>query len=219
MSGPDGGATDHRRREPEKPPRGLEIQTPPHWWDLPLDPSSRHEDLVALVDRRAGPALSPAMREELVATLEQAAAVAVAAGAVIASQVGVVGPGLAFGASVIVAVDAVDSTDLSALDRYVAELSAGPEAVERDVEVVRVELAAGPAVRRRAIRTYVGLDEGEGSPEELTVQYFLPIPGTRSTAVVACGSPETGAVEDLTDLFEGIADTLRFVSADEVPGS
>jgi hypothetical protein len=216
MSGPDGPA---RPDQPEKPPTSLEIRTPANWWDLPLNPSTRRQDLVTLVERRAGDRLNPSMREQLVETLDEAAAAALAAGAVIASQVGAVAPGLAFGASVVVAVDPIDSNDLSSLERYVAQMPVGAGIADREVEVVRVDLEVGPAVRRRAIRTFSTLDVGDGSPEEMSVQYFLPIPGTRSTAIVACGSPDTKAVEDLTSLFEAIAGTLRFVDSDEGGGT
>lgn len=203
---PSGSAGTNR----PTPPSGLQIFTPPEWWDLPLDPATRRRDLVELVERRAPEGMGQAERDELRANLEEAAAAAAASGAVIASQVGVVGPGLAFGASVMVAVSQTEARSIAELERDVTEMPVELGVADRDVEVTGIDFDAGPAVRRRAIRTFPNLTVWEGTPEVVSVQYFVLLPGAASVVVVACGSPNTDAVEEMTSLFDAIAGTLRF---------
>ena len=192
------------------PPLALRITTPPGWWDLPLDPSSRAHDLALLVDTRLDPA-NVAARPAVLELLEEAAELACASGAVFASQVGVVDASVRFAASVVVAVRPIAARDGVTLPEQVTALAEDPAVGvdDRDVVVDTINLAGiGEMTRRRATRR-VALDP-ETTLTCLCAQYFAALPGSSAVVIVTFTSPTTPAAGALYPLFDAIASTLRF---------
>ncbi|HWG73720.1 MAG TPA: hypothetical protein VG184_06670 [Acidimicrobiales bacterium] len=204
-STPSLGAEPGRR-----PPSGIRVTTPPGWWDLPLDPVTRKDDIVSLVDRRLDPD-DAAERTAVIEMLEQAAATAHAAGAVLASQFGVVGAGVEFAANMVVALRRVASGDRATLAEQVAELGRGSTegTTETRVEVETVHLhGLGDVTRRRCDRR-VRLSP-DASLTVVCVQYFAPVPGSPAVGIVTFTSPTLSARGELCALFDAVASTLEF---------
>lgn len=199
---------------------GLEITTPESWWDLPLEPQTRRDDIARLVGERAErePGLAP-RRAELAEMLCELADRAAAAGAVLSSQMAAPVPGGYLAANLLVVVRRLAGSGASllagvqALDGPVDGTVAG--AVGRGTsEVSAVELMwAGSGVRRRTRQRTAG-QEGDG--EVLLVQYFVPVPRSALTTMLTFTSPAAApaAADALAEAFGSIAGTLTFVDAE-----
>lgn len=169
----------------------VSIVTPPHWWDLPLEPATRRQDIARLVEER-GAGLGRAERAALAEVLADVADAAAASGAVFASQFGLVDRGAGFSASLVVAVQS--GTE-------------GHETVEQALtdetppDITKVELAAGPAVRRESRRRL-------GTGEYLQVQYFLTV-GDDATIVISGSCVGLKDLDTAVGIFDPIVSTLK----------
>lgn len=137
----------------------LTVVTPPGWWDLPLEEATLHADLERLVAERGAGLPEAVDRAAVTAVLEQAARSALSAGALFASQFGMVGEGVEFSASVLAAVHRGPVGE--PVDRPVGS-------GEWDVSTAAVVLPAGPATRRCSRRRI-------GPVQTCQVQYFVPL--------------------------------------------
>lgn len=188
----------------------LSITTPPGWWDLPLDPSGRDGEITALVDERYE-GEDPEERTALIELLKKAAASAHAAGAVLASQLGVVGASFRFAVSMAVAVRRVARPPGMTLAQLVQAMttSEADGVVDMDVVVDSLDVGKAGRVTRRRCNRLVRFG-GEAGISVLCVQYFAELPATPSIAVVMFTSPTFSAARELLVLFDGIAATLQF---------
>lgn len=170
----------------------ISIVTPPGWWDLPLEPASRRQDISRLVEDRGATALSISERTALADVLVQAAEAAAAGGALLASQFGLVEGAAGFSASLLAAVHPG---------------RVGPDTVgralpdETALEIEEVELPAGPALRRRSRRRLAG-------GEYLQVQYFVRVGGDMTVVISgSCVGVDDPALA--VGIFDPIVATLQ----------
>lgn len=194
---------------------GVRLATPADWWDLPLDPETRDDKIGHMVEQwAAASGVVADHRDALAATLRTMAASAAKAGAVFASSLSTGRPGRRLAANVIVAL--VD-TGPRPLEQAVRDLvgvagmdQAGPVAIDQ------VFLAdAGLALRRRS-RQALRPPGATRAVEGLVVQFFVPVPGSRVTAVVTFSAP-IGRPEDADyaeRLFDEMAQGFAFVDAE-----
>ncbi len=207
------------------PVAGLALITPEIWWDVPLDPKTRHQAIARMVDERveADPRLAD-RRDGLVSLLRRSAREAADAGGVLCSCMAMLAEDTAMSANLLVLIKALGSADGSASGTGVDDLLAGlREGFDDDVsstapELGLVELAeAGRAVRLRTIRRTT-LPLADQTLPTLLVQYFVPLPaGDRRTAVVTFTSPSLAYEAPMVEMFDVIAQTLIFTDAGGEP--
>lgn len=192
---------------------GVQLATPGYWWDLPLDPSTRDQEIAALIDERIEryPQLAES-RSEVTALLRQLAAEAADLGAVFSSQFGILGDAPPLAGNVLVV---TQSPAPSPIESLLAQVQALEDSLaSRTIglaEVGVVELpSAGPAVRRRARQsiTFPGADAGI---DAVLVQYYVPVPGTEAVALMTFTSPTVRDEEALVELFDAVAATFSFL--------
>lgn len=192
---------------------GVQLATPAYWWDLPLDPSTRDQEIAALIDERTEryPALAES-RSEVTALLRQLASEAADLGAVFSSQFGLLGdePPLAGNLLVVTerpAPSPIDSLlgQVQGLEDSLASRTVG----QPEVGLVELPLA-GPAVRRRARQsiTFPGADAGI---DAVLVQYYVPIPSTDAVALMTFTSPSVQQETAVVELFDAVAATFSFL--------
>jgi hypothetical protein len=207
------------------PVAGLALITPEIWWDVPLDPKTRHQAIAALVDERVqrDPRLAD-RRDELVSRLRRSAREAADAGGVLCSCMAMLAEDTAMSANLLVLIrllapdEAADATgDADAL------LGGLREGLDRDVTSAAPELGlaelpdAGRAVRLRTVRRTT-LPLVDQTLPTLLVQYFVPLPAEdRRTAVVTFTSPSLAYEQPLVEMFDAIAQTLVFTGDDGEP--
>lgn len=184
---------------PDPPAVRITLTTPPHWWDLPLDPASGADDLEQLVADRARSLGDGVDVGAVTATLRRAAASAHGLGAVFASQFGLSDEGLDYGASLLVAVHP---------DRAGGHLP-GPEpgAGESDVDVRTVALGSLGRVTRRLSRLRVG-DPASGGVDTCLAQYFAAVPGAAATVVITGSAVGAGDLQSVGEMFDAIVATV-----------
>lgn len=198
-------------------PAGIRIATPDNWWLLPLEEHSRHQAIAALVDERIAlePRIAP-MRGELVSRFRRTARDAAASGAVLCASMAMAADDAALSANLLVLVDRIaltengePTTDPSQIELAMRELTADETGARRG-EVRIVELAgAGSAVRVRAHKV-VAVSLVNRDVEVLSVQYFVPVPGSLDTAVLTFTSPSLAYEEALVGMFDAMAETFEF---------
>lgn len=200
-------------QEPAGVVGGVQLATPAYWWDLPLDPATRDQEIAALIDERIEryPQLAES-RSEVTALLRQLAAEAADLGAVFSSQFGLLGDGPALAGNLLVVTQSPAPSPIEALLAQVRGLE--DSLASRTVgtaEVGMVELPlAGPAVRRRARQsiTFPGADAGI---DAVVVQYYVPVPSTDAVALMTFTSPTVRKEDDLVELFDTVAATFSFL--------
>jgi hypothetical protein len=78
--------------------------------------------------------------------------------------------------------------------------------------VVTTNLPSG-RVERRARRVATPAPTGGGSPvDSISVQYFLPVPGSRSVLMLSFATPNVGLEDAFLTLFDSMVATLRWTS-------
>lgn len=196
----------------DRMPSGFRLATPANWFDLDLDPETRHDSIAALVDARIAksPEIAP-RREELVRMLLDAAHKAAANGIVFSSIMAESVDGAGMSANIAVALTAATTADkdgpavndpktMAAFFRHVA----GKKQSEYKQDVSIVELDSGSAVR------LAGLKETPIEAEHQmlvthTVQYFIPVPASKGLAVVTCTTPTIALGEGFSELFDALS--------------
>lgn len=208
--------------------RAFSISVTPGWWELPLEPSTRDDEIGALIAERRTDA-APELQREIVRILSGAAAVAHDTGAQMCLEYAAINDegGLRI-ASLLVAEagDDLSRADLEVLAQGIAGQGFPGPADPRPAECSVVTLAqAGPAIRVRFNPRPPGC-ERPGSeptavgPNSLRVQFFIPIPGAGTTAVVTFSSPVLPGQEphdELVGLFDAMAETFSFLDEEGEP--
>lgn len=192
---------------------GVQLATPAYWWDLPLDPSTRDQQIATLIDQRVEryPQLAES-RGEVTALIQQLAAEAADLGAVFSSQFGLLGddPPLAGNLLVVTqrpAPGPIGSllAQVQGLEDSLASRTVGPP----EVSVVTLPLA-GEAVRRRAHQSFT-FPGAEAAIDAVLVQYYVPIPNTDAMALMTFTSPTVQEERAVVELFDAVAATFAFL--------
>lgn len=198
---------EHRSTPGAAPVGGIRLATPGDWFDLDLDPRTSEASIRQLVRERA-PGRHPdqvAQRRELTELLVQATRQARLQGAVLASVLATMMGDRPVSADLLAAVTpVVGDVDLPALgDRLAAE--AGPSEQVREVDLI--ELPVGPALRvRKGVRpTVLGREV-----DTEVVQHFVPVPGGDRMVVLTFSTPVVVLADAFAELFDAIAESLRF---------
>ena len=195
-------------------PTGFRLPTPGNWFDLDLDPRTRNQSIAAMVDAHV--AQSPAAadnRQVLVRLLRRTAREAAQGGMIFASLMSEVAEGVPVSASATVTLRTATTSsggasisDPADIARYLRDRGgAGGQRAELRV----VDIPAGRAVRLQ------GMQEGDVSGVAsgvvtLVVQYFLPVPGTESLAVLTFTTPTLALAEPFAGLFDAMAENFSF---------
>lgn len=196
------------------PVASVRAAVPPGWWELPLDPETREADIARLVDERLAklPDRAP-FRNRLVALLEETATRAQAAGAVFAAQTAALEDGTLVVANCLVVIRPIGAATGHALLQQLTEFMAGSSP---DARCDAVELAgSGPAVR--VIDTWQDPADPSGRIGQLSVRYYVPVPGSIDTAILTFSSPQIGLTEVLLAAFDELANQFAFLDATGSP--
>jgi hypothetical protein len=195
------------------PPVGFRLPTPGNWFDLDLDPRTRDESIASLVDAHV--AQSPAAvhnREGLRRLLRRTAREAAQGGMIFASLMSEVAEGVPVSASATVTLRSAVSlggAPISNSGDIAGHLRGQARAGWRGIEVRVAEIPTGSVVRLQ------GLQEGDvgglaTGVVTLVVQYFVPVPGTPSLAVLTFTTPTLALAEPFTALFDTMAENFSF---------
>jgi len=199
-------------------PSSYHLVLPDGWWRIDLRPDQATASIDRLLARQlANLGEVPQLRRELRAVLRGQAEAAYEAGGVELYLSFMPAEPMTIPASLLVSVPPPLGTPTDPEQLREAIKTAGP-AVTLDV----VDLPAGRALRRHT-RRMAPLDAaparaGNGSsiePDETTesfgVDFYLPIPHSDALLVLAFSSPLMQLEEVLLDLFDTVADTVRWV--------
>jgi len=197
--------------------KSFRIALTAEWWDLPLDPATRDAEIEAFVAERR-PDAAPELQRAIVMILSQTAAAAHNIGAGLCAEYGAEDDdGQLVGASLLVteAPGDLSGADLEKLATGMAQEGFDRSSAARLKECSVVTLPqAGRAIRARFDPASAGSDSPAIGTASLRLQFFVPVPGTRTTAVVTFDSPVfTGREpdDDLVQLFDAIAGTFCFL--------
>lgn len=196
-------------------PMGFRLPTPGNWFDLDLDPGTRNQSIAAMVDARV--AQSPAAvhnRQVLVRLLRRTAREAEQGGMVFASMMSEVAEGVPVSASATVTLRTATApnglgpiSDPGDVAGYLRSDDEGIGGQQGEVRVV--DIPAGRAVRLQGIQEgdVSGLASGVVT---LVVQYFIPVPGTPSLAVLTFATPTLALAEPFIGLFDAMAENFSY---------
>lgn len=171
-------------------PVDYELLLPEGWFRIGVEPGSRERSVDALVDQRFGgadnvPHLKRRLREKLLAQ----------AGA--AYDQG--------GIELYLSMQRAGAFTVPA-SLLVTLLSPGRAAEASDASVV--DLAAGPALRRRGC-TSADVDDGGGLPS-ITLDYQVPVPGAGTHLLLTFSTPLVHIADAMVELFDAVAGSLRW---------
>ncbi|WP_122816370.1 hypothetical protein [Nocardioides pantholopis] len=210
-------------------PAAYRLATPADWWRIDLEPAARAASINRLVDLQVPADDQPLLRRQIRAELEQRAEQAYRSGGVELHLSRMMAGPMPVAASLVVSLvpgapqDPARAADgeQPGLAAATAETLAEVLAVSEDPDVsvdsceVRRE-PPGPAVRRE-LTTRTPPPPGDPVAEELgpvpgfTVEWFVPVPnGAGACLLLAFSSPLVTLRDQLTGLFDAVAETLRW---------
>lgn len=202
------------RSATETTPYDFRLALPSTWDRLDLDPSTRRDNIRALVARRIGEAPEKAeLRHELENRALQGAEEAEASGAqrmwFLADQVA--------DRPVMATLVATTWAGALSLSRMAARLRASSRPDNFVISVENIELHAGPAVklRRRAVASPPGT---QVQVQTESLQYYVSVPGSEAFLVLAFSTPNVTLVEAFLELFDAIVSTLQWLKRPEEEG-
>jgi hypothetical protein len=203
--------------------KGFRIRTTPEWWELPLDPATRDSQITALVAERR-PDADPEQQRLIAVILKETATAAHNLGAGLCAEYAAVDEaGRLIGANLMVteAPVALPPEDLEEHATAMAGRGFPSPEDSPPAECSVVNLAeAGPAIRVRSDPLSPGSDPQSTELDSLRLQFFVPTPGTETTAVVTFSSPVVTGHEpedQLVEFFDAMAETFFFVDAEGEP--
>jgi hypothetical protein len=186
----------------------VELLLPATWNRLDLDPRSRATSIARLVDRTttSGPDFAEA-RAGMRAEFERAAEIGAATGASLAFVYWSAPEGKLASASLLVAL-----VDVTGAPRN------GPPPEQRALAAALAaryggevgDLAAGPAARVRRRGRVPGWNGAATGPEAEIVTWYVPHESGRRIAVLTFSTPNVGLAEEFGEVFDALADTLRW---------
>jgi hypothetical protein len=183
--------------------------------DLDLDPRTRRASLNRLVDERLGtdPRLAN-LRRDVLATLGRGSREANEAGAIRASMLIDTLDGVPVSASMVLTVVPAllgdDGTVLTSAETMADQLGTTLPGGSDGIAVDVVELPAGAAARARWHEEKPVRPSSIQRPGTDHVQYFLPVPTSDRTLVVAFSTPSVRLTDAFTELFAAIAESARW---------
>ena len=169
------------------------------WFEIDLDPDTRHESIARLVAGRAAGAEQAGGPERLAAVMEEAVQEAQRRGAVLAAMFA----------------DVVDGCPVSAaLVATVITARAGggaadlPPGLARDLDGEVVELPAGPAVRHSHRQQAATGDDTIVEVE--TIDFYVPVPAGSDVVLLSFSTPNVESADAFAALFDSLATSVRF---------
>lgn len=195
--------------------KGLTIDTPAGWWDLPLRQPDRRARIERLVDTASESQTTSTRKAALVEMLDEFARGAELQGAVLAASFSRTVGETKLGANVTVAVRRMaDYEGEGELAEAVADMDFPASLSPRHVTTSVVSVPAGRAVRRQS-HISVSMQGAEVAPSGVLIQYFVPFPEGGSLAVVSMSALDSS--DDDREAFIILAgemmDTFAFLSA------
>lgn len=200
-------------------PTHYSLRLPDSWWHLDLDPATRDASIRRRVEAQAEgtPQLSREQVDTLVRTTRRTAREAYAQGALQASGMlrflsrgtGV----LVLSATMVllrIGVPEEESADLADL-LLSAGVQAGADAEGSGLPPGEVELLELPHLGPVGRITRIEDVDHRGTPVRTAVRHTLvPVPGSRDYLVLACSTPNVDLAEQFHEVFDAIAESLRF---------
>lgn len=202
--------------------KGFRLLMTPEWWDLPLDPATRVAEIEALVAKRRTDA-TPELRRTMVNLLAQAAEAAYEIGAELCAEYGEAdeqGNLLSANLMVVEVPMSLEPDEMGGCVAAMASSESSKPGASPPTECSVVHLReVGRAIRMRTDP----LPENPDGPEvlrSLRLQFFVPIPGAPTTALLTFSAPVVTGHEPhelLIELFDAMAETFCFLDQDGEP--
>ncbi|MFD9207427.1 hypothetical protein ACFVZM_14270 [Streptomyces sioyaensis] len=204
---------------PEGAPAGYTLRFPDSWWQLDLDPNTRDASIRRRIESQVekAPQLSREQVDALIRTTRRTAREAHAQGALRASgmlRILRAGSGpLVLSATMAVlriSVPEDQSEDLADLV-VAAAMQLGTEAEGSGLPPGEVEVVELPEVGAAGRITRIEEVDYQGTRVPTAVRHTLiPVPNTRDYLVLAGSTPNVDLAEQFYEVFDAIAESLRF---------
>lgn len=188
------------------------LRLPQTWFDFDVWRATRTGEITRMVDRRIAelPELRP-HRSAILRGLRQLAAEAERRGAVYgAASADRAGDDALLASLMVFTTRGMPEPALNTVEAIAAQITAVPRSGRRLDwrDVTLVEMAAGRAVRVRAVTTTSA--DGTAALPAVSMQTLIPVPGSERILDVALTSPQLSLAEALLDLFDAISSTLAW---------
>lgn len=206
MTGRDLTADAGTAHAPPWSPHSWRLVLPDSWHRLDLAPNTRRRSARALAEQRVGPGdewapLRASVGESVLRTAEQAYDARAESCWLFTEQAGP----LPLAASLTTFLTAAPHLDAQPT---VDDLAARIEPGDDRVQVRRVDLPAGAAVRVASTTTGSARDLDGEELTSYVVQFYVPVPGAPRVLVLTFATPVVALAEAMGQLFDAIAASL-----------
>lgn len=210
---------------PPGAPVSYKLRFPKSWWHLDLDPATRDASIRRRIEQQAkdAPELSREQMDSLIRSTRHIARNAYAQGALQASgMVRILSRNVVLSATTVllrITVPEGQSEDLADLV-IAASMQLGTDAEGSGLPPGEAELVELPHVGAVGRITRIEDVDHRGKPVRTAVRHTLvPVPNSRDYLVLASSTPCVDLAEQFYEVFDTIAESLRFEGPSGTPGS
>ncbi|MEU6843525.1 hypothetical protein ABZ930_16785 [Streptomyces sp. NPDC046716] len=211
--------TEPVTERPDAAPAGYTLRFPDSWWQLDLDPNTRDASIRRRVESQLekGPRLTREQVDGLIRSTRRIARDAYAKGALRAAGMLRIlpagsGPLVLSATTVVLRISVPEDQAEDLADLVVAAgLQLGTDAEGTGLPPGEVELVELPGVGPAGRITRIEEVEHRGTRVPTAVRHTLvPVPNSQDYLVLACSTPNVDLAEQFHDVFDAIAESLRF---------
>ncbi|MBC9727532.1 hypothetical protein [Streptomyces sp. TRM68367] len=213
---------------PEAAPAGYSLRFPDSWWHLDLDPNTRDASIRRRIESQVkqAPQLTREQVDRLIRSTRRTAREAHAQGALRASGMLRIlragsGPLVLSATTVVLRISVPEDQAEDLADLVVAAgMQLGTETEGSGLPPGEVELVELPHVGAAGRITRIEDVDYQGTPVPTAVRHTLiPVPNSRDYLVLASSTPNVDLAEQFYEVFDAIAESLRFEEPADTSGA